>query len=150
RTGHRRRIFVEPRGEGVASALQETVAAWQAQLPGLAAVPAGPDAFEVTAPPALDGGHETHFAKVLDRVLTLLDDGRPPATPAARACRPHAGQLPAARRGRREDEHLTHSSSVPPPPVLMGQRSNIHPPPGVLDGRGGRRRCTPERAGTCA
>ncbi|HEU5194976.1 MAG TPA: putative oxidoreductase C-terminal domain-containing protein [Methylomirabilota bacterium] len=84
RTGHRRRIFVEPRDEGVASALQATVAAWHADLPGVAVVPAGSNAFELTVPPALDGGHETHFARVLDGFLTIVDAGRPPTALAAR------------------------------------------------------------------
>jgi predicted dehydrogenase len=42
RTDHRRRVFVEPRTDagGIERALHESVAAWQAELPGLKAVPA--------------------------------------------------------------------------------------------------------------
>lgn len=75
RTGHRRRVFVAPRtdAEGVSRALRETVAAWQADLRGVEVVPSGPDTFEVTVPPSLDGGHETHFAAVLDEFLSIVD-----------------------------------------------------------------------------
>ncbi|MGH7342942.1 MAG: putative oxidoreductase C-terminal domain-containing protein, partial [Candidatus Rokuibacteriota bacterium] len=57
RTGHRRRVFVEPRADGaaVARALRETVAAWPAPLTGVGLVPADHDAYEVTVPPSLDG-----------------------------------------------------------------------------------------------
>src|SRR5499426_462377 len=74
RTDFCRRVFVEPHTNvaGVALGLHKTVAAWQAELPGLAVVPAGPETFEVTVPPALDGGHEAHFARVLDEFLTIL------------------------------------------------------------------------------
>jgi predicted dehydrogenase len=80
RTGHRRRVFVEPRTDtaGVARALREAVAAWQAELPGVEVGPAGPDAYEVTVPPGLDGGHETHFARVLDEFLRVVDGQRFP------------------------------------------------------------------------
>ena len=85
RTGHRRRIFVEPRADaaGVARALRETVSAWQPDLPGADVVPAG-DALEITLPRAIDGGHETHFARVLDGLLGDVDAGRWPAAVAAR------------------------------------------------------------------
>ena len=53
RTDHRRRVFLEPRTDagGVARALRETVTAWQAELPGVEVVPAGPETFEVAVPP---------------------------------------------------------------------------------------------------
>jgi hypothetical protein len=47
-------------------------------------MPAGPDAFEVIVPPPLDGGHETHFTRVLDTLLKTVDDGRWPAPLASR------------------------------------------------------------------
>jgi predicted dehydrogenase len=84
RTGHRRRIFVEPRADaaGVARALQKTVSAWQAELPGADVVAAGAGALEVTLP--FDGGHETHFARVLDGLLAHVDAGHRPAAIAVR------------------------------------------------------------------
>ena len=80
-TGHRRRVFVEPRAETatVVSALRAAVESWRAELPGVAVVPAGPDSYEVTVPSAHDGGHETHFPRVLDAFLTVVDDHRWPA-----------------------------------------------------------------------
>src|SRR5204862_2122658 len=75
RTDHRRRVFLEPRTDvgGVARALRETVTAWQSELPGVEVVSAGPETFEVAVPPPLDGGHETHFARVLDEFLRIVD-----------------------------------------------------------------------------
>ena len=75
RTDYHRRVFVEPRTDAgdVARALRETVKTWQAELPGVEVVPAGAEMFEVTVPPRLDGGHETHFARVLDEFLTIVD-----------------------------------------------------------------------------
>ena len=69
------RVFLEPRTDAgaVARALRETVTAWQAELPGVEVVPAGPETFEVTVSSALDGGHETHFARVLDEFLRIVD-----------------------------------------------------------------------------
>jgi predicted dehydrogenase len=86
RTGHRRRIFVEPRTDAtdVVQSLRDTVAGWQTELPGIDVAPAGPGAYEVTVPPAGDGGHETHFARVLDQFLTIVDDRRWPAALARR------------------------------------------------------------------
>jgi predicted dehydrogenase len=86
RTGHRRRVFVEPRTDAadVSRALRETVKAWQAELPGVEVVPGGPETFEVTVPPPLDGGHETHFPRVLDEFLTIVDAHRWPRALAER------------------------------------------------------------------
>jgi predicted dehydrogenase len=80
RTGHRRKVFVEPRTDaaGLTRVLRDTVDGWQAELPGVDIVSAGPGAYEVTMPPSLDGGHETHFARVLDGVLAVIDEHRWP------------------------------------------------------------------------
>jgi len=69
-------VFIEPRTDaaGVARALRDMAAAWQAELPGLEVVSAGSDTYEVTVPPQLEGGHETHFARVLDEFLRIVDD----------------------------------------------------------------------------
>jgi predicted dehydrogenase len=86
RTDHRRRIFVESRRDaaGVGRALRDTITSWQATLPGIDVAPAGSDTFEVIVPPSLDGGHETHFTRVLDAFLKTVDDARWPAPLAAR------------------------------------------------------------------
>jgi predicted dehydrogenase len=100
RTGYRRRVFVEPRTEAadVTRALHDTVAAWQAELPGLDVAPAGPGTFEVTMPPALDGGHETHFHRVLDEFLRIVDEHRWPAALAQRALAKYALLAEAAAK----------------------------------------------------
>ena len=86
RTDFRRRVFVEPRTDvaGVAHALHETVAAWQAELPGIEVVRAGPETFEVTVPASLGSSHETHFARVLDEFLAIVDSQRWPSALADR------------------------------------------------------------------
>src|SRR5438105_7503970 len=86
RTGHRRSVFLEPRTDatGVARALRGTVTAWQAELPGVEVVPAGPETYEVAVPPPRDGGHEAHFARVLDEFLRIVDDYAWPTALVAR------------------------------------------------------------------
>jgi predicted dehydrogenase len=109
RTGHRRRVFVEPRTEAadVARALRDTVKAWQAELPGVEVVPVGPDTYEVSVPPALDGGHETHFARVLDEFLRTVDDRRWPAALAERTRAKYTLLAEAAARTSAEDATLS-------------------------------------------
>jgi len=102
RTDHRRRVFIEPRTDAgsVGRALRETVRAWQAELPGVEVVPAGPETFEVTAPPALDGGHETHFARVLDEFLTIVDAQHWPSALVERTLAKYTLLAEAAARTR--------------------------------------------------
>src|SRR5882762_9328049 len=100
RTDHHRRVFLEPRTHAgdVARALRETVMAWQAELPGVEVVPAGPETFEVTVPHPLDGGHETHFARVLDEFLTIADAHRWPRALAERTLAKYTLLAEAAAR----------------------------------------------------
>jgi predicted dehydrogenase len=100
RTGYRRRVFVEARTEGaaVARALRETIEGWQVELPGVEIVAAGGDAYEVVLPPALDGGHETHFPRVLDEFLRIVDERRWPAALAERTRAKYALLAEAAAR----------------------------------------------------
>ena len=93
-------MFVEPRTDAadVARTLRDTVAAWQAELPGVEVVPAGPGTYEVSVPPALDGGHETHFARVLDEFLRIVDDRRWPAALAERTLAKYALLAEAAAK----------------------------------------------------
>jgi predicted dehydrogenase len=83
-TGFRRRLSVVPRlpGDGRRSALERTVASWQAEYPGvtLAAADAG---WEIRLPRALDAGHESHFPLVLADFLALIDQGGPRTALAA-------------------------------------------------------------------
>ena len=98
RTGYRRRVFVEPRGEtaAVERALREAIAAWQAELPGVGLVEASPGVYEVTL--AGDGGHETHFARVLDEFLRIVDEHRWPTALAARTLAKYTLLAEAAAR----------------------------------------------------
>jgi hypothetical protein len=98
-------VFVEPRTDAVAvaRALHDTVATWQAELPGVGVAPAAPDAYEVTVPPSLDGGHETHFPRVLDEFLRIVDDRRWPTALAARTLAKYTLLAEAAARTSAED-----------------------------------------------
>ena len=100
RTGYRRKVFVESRvaDADVTQALRDTVAGWQGELPGLAVAPTGPNAHEVVVPALLDGGHETHFARVLDGVLRIVDEGRWPAALAQRTLGKYALLAEAAAK----------------------------------------------------
>jgi predicted dehydrogenase len=89
RTGHRRQILVDMH-EGSARALVERVAGWQAEFPGVRVEPAGAGGREVVVPAALDGGHETHFALVLDEFLAAIDAHRWPAALAQRTLAKYA------------------------------------------------------------
>jgi predicted dehydrogenase len=95
RTNHRRQLVVEPHDRGVAEAVEEVVRRAQAELPGvraerrrmadaMGAAGVAHDAIEIVVPRELDGGHEAHFALVLDAHLKAIDDGRWPADVAAR------------------------------------------------------------------
>jgi hypothetical protein len=49
-------------------------------------------------PPALDGGHETHFPRVLDQFLSVVDDRRWPAALAERTLAKYTLLAEAAAR----------------------------------------------------
>ena len=81
RTGHRRNLSVEG---GSGAAVDAVVRDAQSEFPGLHAEPRGAGSVEIVIPAALDGGHEAHFALVLDQFLRTIDGGRWPADVAAR------------------------------------------------------------------
>jgi predicted dehydrogenase len=84
RTGHRRRLVMEPHEDRATRALDDFVRAVQPEFPGLRAEHRDGARTELVIPAALDGGHEAHFALVLDQFLRTIDDGRWPAEIAAR------------------------------------------------------------------
>ena len=83
-TGFRRRLSVEPRGDGsrVAAALQRALTAWQPEYPGLAAVPS-PGGFEIEIPDGRGTAHESQFPLVLDEFLQTIGRERWPDERAA-------------------------------------------------------------------
>jgi predicted dehydrogenase len=96
-TGHRRRLFVtlhdpDPR------ALVDLVGTWSTEFPGVTLTAAGAQRWEITIPPALDAGHEAHFALVLDEFLRAIDENRWPADVAARTLAKYAMLADAAAR----------------------------------------------------
>jgi len=83
-TGFRRRLSVAARlpSDHLQSALERTVAVWQAEHPGLSLAAAG-GGWEILAPSALDTGHESHFPLVLADFLALVEPGSAPRALAA-------------------------------------------------------------------
>src|SRR5262249_16630360 len=85
-TGYRRRLLVQPHGDRgrARQFLTEMVAGLQREFPGVGVAAAEPGRYEITIPSALDGGHESQFARVLDDLLTLVEQGAWPAALAER------------------------------------------------------------------
>jgi hypothetical protein len=91
-TSGRRRLTIAARRDPdrLHGALAELAASWQAEFPGVAIAPRADreredvGEWEVVIPAGLDGGHEAHFALVLDTFLRAIDEGRAPEGLAAR------------------------------------------------------------------
>ena len=84
-TGYRPALHVAPRtaGRSFDAHLDEALAAWEREVPGLSRRPARLG-HEILIPDALHTPHETHFAMVLDDFLDLIDSNKWPAALAAR------------------------------------------------------------------
>jgi hypothetical protein len=85
-TRYRRRLVVEPVEDrvAVAQALRDLVASWQAEFPGVQVMDGEDDCHEIAIPPGLDGGHETHFPRVLNECVKIIESRVWPAAQAAR------------------------------------------------------------------
>lgn len=96
-TGYRRRLFVECRAasSGVGEALAGALRA--ADGPAMVLERVGEGRFEIGLPPGADGGHETHFARVLDDLLATVDGARRPTETAERTRAKYALLAAAAR-----------------------------------------------------
>jgi predicted dehydrogenase len=101
-TGYRRKLLVRAHDdpERARRALTDVVAAVQGDLPGVGVAPTSVGRFEVTIPPKLEAGHESHFPLVLDEFLTIIDEGRWPAALAERTLAKYALLAEAAARIR--------------------------------------------------
>ncbi|MCZ6888555.1 MAG: hypothetical protein O7H39_08670 [Gammaproteobacteria bacterium] len=78
-TGFAPELHVVPApGEDVRVELEAAVDDWQEAFPGIGLEPSS-IGFRLTWPAGLDGGHETHFALMLDEFLDYLDAGVWPA-----------------------------------------------------------------------
>jgi predicted dehydrogenase len=98
-TGHRRRVFVEPRVDvaGVGRSVDAVVATWENAAGRLSVDRGAGGRRDITIPPGLDGGHETHFARVLDDLLAAIDEHRWPDATARRTGAKYALLAAAAR-----------------------------------------------------
>ena len=96
RTGHRRQLVVEPHDDRVPRAVDELVRASQSEFPGLSVARREAGRSEIVIPAGLDGGHEAHFALVLDQFLRTIDERRWPADVAARTLAKYAVLAEAA------------------------------------------------------
>ena len=82
-TGFRRRVVVETRGDSAEAARHLARVLAGGEWPGVAARAVG-TSHEIDVPPALDVGHEAHFAELLDELLGWIDTGHKPAALATR------------------------------------------------------------------
>jgi hypothetical protein len=74
-TGYRATLSLHPvAGVTLEPILQRVLAQWQERFPGLACAPVA-GGIRVLLPPALDQGHESHFARALNAFLDHLDRG---------------------------------------------------------------------------
>jgi predicted dehydrogenase len=98
RTGHRRQLLVEPHDDRAARAVDDLVSASQSEFPGLRVENRDAGRRELVIPAGLDGGHEAHFALVLDQFVRTIDEQRWPADVAARTAAKYAVLADAAGR----------------------------------------------------
>jgi predicted dehydrogenase len=99
-TGNRRRLVVDSRRDAdrAGRTIADTVAALADEFPGVGVARVGADRHEVTIPPGLDAGHESHFTKVRDEFLRAVDDRSWPAALAARTLAKYTLLAEAAAR----------------------------------------------------
>ena len=84
KTGYATELHLSPkRDDGFETRLRSAVGDWQADFPGLD-IATSDIGFRMVIPNGLDGGHETHFAIVLDEFLDHIEAGSWPQTLAAR------------------------------------------------------------------
>ena len=110
-TGFRAELHVAPRDAGARfdARLDEALAAWRRELPGLSRRPSSLG-HEIVIPDALHTPHEAHFAMVLDRFLDHVESAAWPAALAARIrsrytllAEAHGRGGPAAERAAGDD-----------------------------------------------
>lgn len=83
-TGFRRRVHVVARGDTADTARHLVRVLSGGEWPGVTIRPVGEAIHEIDVPPALDAGHEAHFAELLDELLGWIDTGHKPTALAAR------------------------------------------------------------------
>jgi len=83
-TAFRRRVIVESRGDATDTARHLARVLTGGEWPGTQVRAVDTASFEVQVPPALDVGHEAHFAELLDELLGWIDTGHRPAALATR------------------------------------------------------------------
>jgi len=83
-TGFRRRVVVEGRGDAAELARHLARVLAGGEWPGAQARALDAASYEIDVPPALEVGHEAHFAELLDELLGWIDTGHRPAALATR------------------------------------------------------------------
>lgn len=83
-TGFRRRVTIEARREAADTARHLARVLGGGEWPGVTVRSVGAATHEIDVPPAVDVGHEAHFAEILDELLGWIDTGHKPAALAAR------------------------------------------------------------------
>jgi predicted dehydrogenase len=101
-TRFRRRMVVEARADAGETARHLERVLTGGEWPGVKARAVGPASHEIDVPPALDAGHEAHFAELLDELLGWIDTGHRPAALAARTLAKYALLAEAAATTARD------------------------------------------------
>jgi len=105
-TGFRRRVHVETlgdTGDTADTARHLTRVLSGGEWPGVTIRSVGATIHEIDVPPALDVGHEAHFAEILDELLGWIDTGHRPAALAARTLAKYTLLAEAAAATARDD-----------------------------------------------
>ncbi len=102
-TGFRRRVVVETRNDTVETRRHLARILAGGEWPGAQARAVGAARYELDVPPALDVGHEAHFAELLDELLGWIDTNHRPAALATRTLAKYALLAEAAAATARDE-----------------------------------------------
>lgn len=102
-TGFRRRVVVETPADSVETARHLARILAGGEWPGAQARAVGAARYELDVPPALDVGHEAHFAELLDELLGWIDTNHRPAALTTRTLAKYALLAEAAAATARDE-----------------------------------------------
>ena len=102
-TGFRRRVVVEARGDATETARHLARILAGGEWPGARAGAVDAARYELEVPPALDVGHEAHFAELLGELLGWIDTGHRPAALATRTLAKYSLLAEAAAATARDE-----------------------------------------------
>ena len=134
-------MVVEARGDAAETARHLARVLASGEWPGVQARAVGSTGHEIDVPPALDVGHEAHFAELLDELLGWIDTGRRAAALSARTLAKYTLLAEAAAVTARDEaaaasrrrQCMRHPHPDPLPRRGEGVASIPSPPEGERD-----------------